>query len=163
MQAYALRKVLLLAVFVFQIVGGSPCCCLSRLVVSSLDFRLNSTVSRVTPAREPACPKCSQRLAESSQGISNCDVSNRPKGRAGISGNENCNCVRNLLVRNPEEKLNRDSLDQRVYLLYDLHKPLSELCWLLAIQKNVKCSYSPPRCQGPANRYWHCIACIWIV
>ena len=162
MRSYTAKIVLLIAVLASQIVGGSSCCCLPRLLASTLNSALSSAVSRNIPAREYACPKCCQHSAESSQGISTDDVSKIPDGQAGFSGSDRCTCVRDLFAGSPEETPNGSLIDRRGSTQYNAYLELGNLSLLLAIQKDVKCSYSPPRCHWQANRDWQCIACIWI-
>ncbi len=162
MYSYAAKLVLLLVVFTSQIVGGASCCCLSRLLARTLNSALSSSVSRNVPARENACPKCCQHSAESSQGISTDGISKLSDRQAVFSGSNRCTCVRDLFAGSPEEKPNGSLIEQRGNTQYNAYLELGNLSLQLAIQKDVKCSYSPPRCHWQANRDWQCIACIWI-
>jgi hypothetical protein len=162
MRSYTAKIVLLIAVLTSQIVGGSSCCCFSRLLASTLDSALNSAVSRNIPARGYACPKCCKHQAESGEGISTVGVSKLLKRQTSCSGNDRCNCLRNPNFGAPEEKPSVSLLNQHEHNQHEAPLAFRDLRWSLAIHKNVKCSYSPPRCPWPAKRNWQCIACIWI-
>ena len=159
MQTYASKIILLLAITVSQIVGGSSCCCRSRLLASTIESALTPTVTRNIQAEEFACPKCCRQRIESRIADSGAKLL-KPVGRtASVSNEGKCNCVHHPSICVSEERL----FDQLERTLPQLPLDLDEFDLPNAVGKKVNVSYSPPPCHRPFNRAWQCLACIWIV
>ncbi len=163
MHSHTLKIVLLLAVSVNQFTGGLSCCCLPRLLASSLFSALRPTVPfEVAPpqsASKTACPKCCRPRIESKSAASVVRNTSRKSQTTKISGDGHCNCVQLIAIC----ILKEESIGER-----DLAQVQPAIpCFLEEYYSStrpgiVKTSYSPPLFHRPDGRSWQSLACIWI-
>ena len=163
MHSHTIKIVLLLAVSVSQVAGGLSCCCLPRLLASTLSSSFQSTVaikvSGAESADKTACPKCCHSNAESK---STATIAKNIWGKGQtttISSDGQCNCARPISICMLEEVSigGRELAQQPPSIPYFIGK--YDFLTRLA---NVKTSYSPPLRYMPDGRSWQSFACIWI-
>lgn len=162
MHSHTFKIVLLLAVSVNQFAGGLSCCCLPRLLASTLSSAVQPTETFVTPpesASKTTCPKCCQPRIESKSTASVVRNSPPKAKTTTVSGDGRCNCAHPVSIGIFEEKSfgERELAQQQPaipYLFWE-YDSLTRLA-------NAKKSYSPPLRHLPNGRSWQSLACIWI-
>lgn len=163
MHSFPFQIVLLLTVAFSQIFGGVSCCCLSRLIVASLQSaqapdslaggQSDADTETNPETNAPRCPRCAASKA-CKQSSKESDTDSAESKADSITGDRECNCSKVYLKALAQDELQTP----RVYCQF-LNPPVA---LVTSLRRGLECVYRrheiPIRLGGLS---WQAVACIW--
>lgn len=154
------QVVLLFAVSISQFFGGISCCCLGRELFGSANAAKAASSQECESKKESVsqakpigkCPKCTRQEQSKPGG----DLAKRSLCHAGLSGDDQCRCVKMELRANIEVESTSIPIEEKALAGSASAPILSLAAGVLCV-----CKFEVPlRCGG---RSWQVIACVWKV